>query len=121
MDGQYRKRIGMSNHNPPNQWQPGQSGNPNGRPKKGESWSDIFSKKFEEMDGEVTRKEAVAEKLIKLVEDTEGDEANPHLALNAAKFIIEHMDGKAQQKVQMTGADDGPVKIQVDFIGGEDE
>lgn len=44
------KETGKGNPNPKNQWVKGQSGNPKGAPKRGESWQEIW-KRIGDMDG----------------------------------------------------------------------
>jgi hypothetical protein len=64
--------------------------NRQGRPKKGTAFTDILNMKLDdENKSELLRREAVAEKLIKLAEG--GDIA-------AIKYIMDRVDGKPTQK-----------------------
>ena len=74
----------MANPNPKNQWTPGQSGNPNGRPKKGETLTDILKARLP--------KEEFIEREIALA--MEGDPA-------ARKQIWERLDGKVKEQVEI--------------------
>lgn len=74
------------------QFKPGQSGNPNGRPPKAWSWSDVLQEVAERIDPQ-TKKEfrtAAAEALFKKVLD--GD-------VGAMKVYMDRMDGLPRQGV----------------------
>lgn len=80
-------------------FQPGQSGNPNGRPRKGKTLTDILEKhgqKRDVKDGdkEISRKEALAKKLWALA--LSGDVA-------AIKYIFDRIDGKPGEHVNLDG------------------
>jgi len=81
-------------------WKPGESGNPNGRPKKGETLTDALR--------ELTDKEELAQKLLELAR--EGN-------LNALRYIYDRIDGRPVETVRqhVSGA---PQVIEV--IHGED-
>lgn len=64
-------------------WEPGQSGNPAGRPKKGMALTDILAEKVD--------KEAIAERLIELAMER-GD-------ITALKYIYDRIDGKPVETV----------------------
>lgn len=93
-------------------FKPGQTGNPKGRPKKGESMTDILGELAGIKDvtlpsGEkVTRKRALVERLwAKAIRD--GD-------TTAIKFIIERLDGKTPQVIQGPDDEDGnPIPVAV--------
>lgn len=78
------------------QWQAGESGNPKGRPKRGQAMADtlrrVLARKGE--DGKAN-KQAIAEKIIELARA--GD-------LDAIKLIFERIDGKVAEAVQVGGA-----------------
>jgi len=67
----------------------GVSGNPNGRPKDGESWAGMLSKICNEIDGEdaLTRKEIICRKLI--AEASRGEQW-------AVQALIDRIDGKSK-------------------------
>ena len=73
-------------------WQEGESGNPNGRPKKQYSLTSMLREKGEEVlpDGR-TRAQALAQKIWELAED--GDRI-------MAQYLIDRMDGKPKERVE---------------------
>lgn len=71
-------------------YQPGQSGNPGGRPKK-DAWLTELAQAYG------------PEALDILVQQMRSD--NPMIAQKAAALLIERGFGKARQSVEMTGAD----------------
>ena len=94
-----------SNNGPGNRFKPGQSGNPKGRPKKGESYSDILAqmaaiKDIRLGDGTlIDRKTALCEMMwTKALRDKD---------TYAAKFIIERLEGKTPLTLQGPDDDDG--------------
>jgi hypothetical protein len=82
--------------NPETQFKPGQSGNPNGRPKKGDSWADILNEAMDELiesedfQNKVSCKKAIAKVLAKRA--LKGD-------VKAIETIMERQEGKAKQTV----------------------
>lgn len=91
----------MSNPNPHNQFQPGDAwrGNANGRPKRGESLTDILRKLAEARDvskGEelVDRKQALAEVLWRKALD--GD-------FSAVKYVYDRLDGMPRERIEQEG------------------
>lgn len=85
-----------------------------GRP-KGPSFAVLFEKVLagkitSEVAGkqiELTRKEQLA---LSVIEDAMHDE-DPNVRLRATAFIVERMEGKATQGVELSGADGGPIAI----------
>ena len=70
-------------------WQPGQSGNPNGRPKNPDSISACIRKILEETDSEgVTKAQLIAKKLLALALD--GDR-------QAMDMVLDRMEGRPIQ------------------------
>ena len=67
-------------------WEPGQSGNPAGRPKKGMALTDILAAKVD--------KEAIAERLIELAMER-GD-------ITALKYIYDRIDGRPKETIEQT-------------------
>jgi len=89
-------------------WKPGQSGNPNGRPKRGESLSEILRMLGEERDvrikgvpGEITKKEAVGRRLYDLA--LRGNVA-------ALKYLMDRLEGRVPFSVDLSGGLDIVVK-----------
>lgn len=75
-------------------WKPGESGNPEGRPKSGFALADLFRKVAEETDKEgVTRRERIIRKIMEKAESG---------SLNAAEMYFMREFGKVPDKV-LTG------------------
>jgi len=81
----------------------GQSGNPNGRPKKGTALTDILSLNLDKADksGKLLR-EAIAEKLIDAA--LNGD-------IIALKYVFDRLDGKPKESVELSGIETSKVHI----------
>ena len=75
-------------------FQPGQSGNPDGRPKK-DKWLTELAQAYG------------PEALDTLVQHMRSEK--PEVAIKAAALLIERGFGKARQSVEMTGADGEPL------------
>ena len=74
----------------------GKSGNPKGRPKKGETLTDLLREKIESPKTpreKKSRKEKIIEKLITLAEA--GD-------LSALKYLFDRIDGKPTESIELT-------------------
>lgn len=82
------------NSKPVASYKPGQSGNPNGRPKRDWTWSGVLEKAVQEELNGVALKDAVAKSLIK--EALKGN-------VIAAKELMNRMDGMPQQDVTSGG------------------
>nr|BDD44980.1 hypothetical protein 2 [Spirochaetaceae bacterium] len=88
---------------------PGSSGNPKGRPKKGQALTEILEKHAKKRDVEwkgknISRKEALAQKLWSLA--LSGDVA-------AIKYIYDRVDGRPIQGVDLSGEVDTPSGVLV--------
>jgi hypothetical protein len=88
-------------------FQKGQSGNPAGRPKKGQALTDILRKELnkrtiydEDQKTYIARKTAIIRKMIDLA--IEGD-------LAAQKYIFDRVDGKPMESMELTGQNGGPL------------
>lgn len=93
---------------PKSAFKPGQSGNPNGRPKKTQ----------EEYDLEAACKEK-APAAIKVIEALMYGADKDSVKLAAATFIIERGHGKAVQKSELTGKDGAPIAMDVNLAPAE--
>lgn len=83
------------------QFKPGQSGNPNGRPKKLPRLDDLLSDIMgEEKDG-ITAAEAILKRLRQMA--TQGN-------IKAAEMLLDRSYGKAKQPVEITGKDGAPIE-----------
>lgn len=93
----------MSNPNPPNQFKPGESGNPKGRPPKEWTMSAMYKQAAEEASetGEPKYK-IVARKLLELAE--KGD-------MQAIKELGNRIDGMPKQSVELTGDENKPLYV----------
>jgi len=90
----------------------GQSGNPQGRPKKGETLTDLLREKIEvpkTAKEKLTRKERIIEQLITLAEG--GD-------LAALKYLFDRIDGRPKESIELT---DGAVDTRLREIMSHDQ
>jgi hypothetical protein len=87
----------------PGAWKPGQSGNPNGRPRKGKCLSDALQKRLKKKreDGR-TSNQAIVDRLVTAAE--EGD-------LRAIEGIFNRLEGTPTQSIEHTGPSGGPLLI----------
>jgi hypothetical protein len=76
-------------------FQKGQSGNPLGRPKKGETFSEALERESEEMvnNGSISKRDALAKVLY-----NEAAKGN----LKAIEMIMDRIDGKPRQSIDQT-------------------
>lgn len=93
-------------------FQKGQSGNPGGRPKSGESLSSILRKKMDQVitvDGqEITAKEMIAIRLLELAINKKD--------LNALKYCFDRIDGTPKLLQEISGNADNPLNIAIQVI-----
>ena len=83
-------------------FKPGESGNPNGRPKKGETVSDAIREFGQRVnDDGSTAREAVAEKLYALAL-----KRNDQVGLGAIKYIADRWEGTPRQTMDHSGTMD---------------
>jgi hypothetical protein len=71
-------------------WQPGESGNPHGKPKGARSWASVMRELFEE--GKITQKDII---LVYIQQAKDGN-------IKAAEGLADRMDGKAKEQLLMT-------------------
>lgn len=81
-------------------FQKGQSGNPKGRPKKLVKKSDVEQRFALDVDGLFAHLEGLAR------------HENPRVALDAIKLLLAYRLGTPTQRVEMTGANGGPVQFE---------
>ena len=86
-------------------FQPGQSGNPNGRPKGTQALSDNLRSLLAQKtaDGRTNGDLIVS----KLVEKAQAGE------IDALKVILDRVDGKVPERKEVTGSEGGPLLIRV--------
>lgn len=87
----------IDNTSKPWLWQPGQSGNPNGRPPKGYSITEMFKNM---LSNSPTKKQLFADRVFKAALD--GD-------MIAARMIWNYMDGTPTSKHELMGKDGQPL------------
>jgi hypothetical protein len=93
-------------------WKPGESGNPKGRPKKGETFTDIIEQELKtarrHRGKDVSRKRLLVRKMID--RGIDGDTVS-------GKYIMDRMDGRPVQKHEVKGDLVGlPNKIQIEIV-----
>ena len=99
----------------------GESGNPNGRPKKKLAlttilWDELQKARHVNDEGEqISAKEAVAQKLIKL--GLEGED------LGALKYIFDRIDGRPEQSLQaeIESHNESVSEIKITFMGNQED
>lgn len=94
---------GIANLRP---WQPGQSGNPGGRPKK-KPITEAYEKLLEDP--------AVAAEMAKAMFDV--IRARGKGTVLAAKELTDRVEGRVIESVEHTGEGGGPVKFSLEIIG----
>lgn len=93
-------------------WVKGKSGNPNGRPKKGNAFTEvleaILAEKIIEYRGKkISGKEAAARKLLDMA--LHGD-------VQALRYLADRIDGTPRQSVSMSGEDGGPLEVFIRYV-----
>ncbi len=95
-------------------WKPGQSGNPNGRPKKGDTLTDLLREYVEGIavlpvgpEGQKRRVRVKKALIREMVNRALGgsDQIMIH--------ILDRLDGRVVSKLEMTGEDGGPVGLNI--------
>ena len=90
---------------------PGHTANPNGRPKKGTSITELLNKYLDDCnDGDtVTRKERLIQKMY--------EKADQDCYFPAQKYIIDRIDGEPVKTQEISGPEGEPLSIRVEFVG----
>lgn len=87
----------------PHRWQKGESGNPNGRPRKHQSMTETIALLLDAKgeDG-ASKREAVGAKLLELALGG---------SVEALKYLCDRMDGKPAQALEHSGPEGGPITV----------
>jgi len=109
---QVNKRLGRIENLIP--WKPGQSGNPNGRPRK-KPLTEELEKLLSEIDPKDKKKRTYAKRLVVAIADEVIKKGN----VAAFTEIADRIEGKVAQKQEHTGADGGPVLFET--VGSRQE
>ena len=100
-------------------WKPGQSGNPNGRPPKGEAWADVANELLNSKEIDITMK--MADGKVKRL-SLESDKSFRHAVIvgmikeamngnvQAAKELADRTEGKSKERREVTNKVE-PIKI----------
>lgn len=99
-------------------WAPGVSGNPNGRPRRGDTFSDLLEKELKkrkytvkESDGtskKVNGKQAIIRAHLSIVF---GKESSEEVRLKAIDSLYDRVDGKPRQALEHSGPNGGPIEV----------
>jgi hypothetical protein len=111
-------------------WQPGESGNPNGRPRKGKALTEILeqagSKTFPLIDGKrMSGKRLVARQIWDAlatgkIEFIDGSQRRLTVRdwRELAEWLYDRVDGRPMQKSEITGKDGGPQEMVLTWPDG---
>ena len=111
------------------QFKPGESGNPLGRRKKGNAWSDIINEMVDANEVSITITDSKGKKNIMQLEvDTNGKTIRHVIIfswirkamsgnISACKALADYTVGRPVQLTQLTGEDNEDIKIIVEHIG----
>ena len=100
-------------------WKPGESGNPNGRPPKGEAWADVANELLNSKEIDITMK--MADGKVKRL-SLESDKSFRHAVIvgmikeamngnvQAAKELADRTEGKSKERREVTNKVE-PIKI----------
>ena len=86
-------------------WKPGESGNPNGRPKKGEAWADVANELLNSKEIDITMK--MADGKVKRL-SLESDKSFRHAVI--VGMIKEAMNGNVQAARELAARTEGKSK-----------
>jgi len=87
-------------------FKPGQSGNPNGRPKKGQTFTDLLKEYLAQ-----ETKEPGKTRYDKLIEKMYEFAMQPDATM--MKYLVDRVDGKPAESVQLSSDADEPMEITI--------
>lgn len=119
-------RRGSGNPNPPNQWRKGQSGNPKGGPKRGESWAEVVTRVFNMTGAQVADYAMPLAKQLRTIGDTVTLKEAVTLRVAVALMneptpglfnaVMDRVEGSPRQSVEVTGSESKPLVLRaVDY------
>ncbi len=104
----------------PGSWKPGQSGNPKGRPKRGDTFHDLFEKELKKLslsytDEKGTRKIKGKRAIIRAhLAIILSKEVSADTRLRAIDSLYDRIDGRPKQALEHSGPDGSAIIIQFD-------
>ena len=92
-------------------WKKGESGNPNGRPRKNKSLSEELRRVLQERapDLEQTNLQVIVAKLVEMARDGDKD---------ILRYVFDRLEGRPAQAVELTGDKARPLRIE--YVKGEE-
>lgn len=112
-------RKGKGNPNPPNQWRKGQSGNPKGAPKRGESWGEIINRVFSMTGAEIADYTMPLAKQLRTIGDTVTLKEAVILRVGVALMneptpglfnaVMDRVEGTPRNQVEVSGPNGEPL------------
>lgn len=101
----------MANKNPVRQWEKGQSGNPNGRPIKDDTFKAIYDRISSQLeqkrvnkDGELEQISDKEKNVRTLIEIRDNTEHNPIVRMKAMELLLKYTEKVPQTEVQVSGS-----------------
>lgn len=113
----------------PQTWKPGQSGNPNGAPKRGESWAEIIKRVGEYTPQEAAEKSIeLSRQFLKVGEGVTLKEAVVMRVYGALLFepqpgllnaFMERTEGKIKDELELKGDKTAPLEVVIRYVDAD--